>query len=78
MTVIGAYEAKTRFPELLRRVQRGERITITRHGVPVAILIPPEPALVRPVDEVIAAIHAFRKGHRAGVSLKTLIEEGRL
>ncbi len=78
MTVVGAYEAKTRFPELLRRVQRGERITITRHGVPVAILIPPEPAPVRPVDEVIAAILAFRKGRQVGVSLKTLIEEGRL
>lgn len=78
MSVIGAYEAKTRFPELLRRVQRGERITITRHGVPVAVLVPPEPAPAYPVDETIAAIHAFRKGRRAGVPLKTLIEEGRL
>lgn len=77
MSVIGAYEAKTRFPELLRRVQQGERITITRHGVPVALLVPPESAPARPVDEVIAAIRAFRKGRRAGVPLQTLIDEGR-
>lgn len=78
MSIIGAYEAKTRFPELLRRVQQGERITITRHGVPVAVLVPPESAPARPADEVISAIQAFRKGRRAGVPLKTLIEEGRL
>lgn len=78
MSVIGAYEAKTRFPELLRRVRQGERITITHYGVPVAVLIPPEPVSVRPVDEVIAAIHAFRKGRKAEVPLKVLIEEGRL
>lgn len=78
MFTIGAYEAKTRFPELLRRVQRGERITITRHGVPVAVLIPPEPVLTRPVDELIMAIREFRKGRTAGVPLKILIEEGRL
>ncbi|MCX7855927.1 MAG: type II toxin-antitoxin system prevent-host-death family antitoxin [Anaerolineae bacterium] len=78
MSVVGAHEAKTRFPELLRRVQQGERITITRHGVPVAVLVPPESTPVRPVDEVIAAIHAFRKGRRAGIPLKTLIEEGQV
>lgn len=33
---VGAYEAKTHLPALLRRVEGGERITITRHGVPVA------------------------------------------
>ncbi len=78
MSRVGAYEAKTRFPELLRRVQRGERITITRHGVPVAVLLPPEPLPARPVEEVIAALRDFRKGRKLGVPLKTLIEEGRL
>ena len=38
---VGAYEAKTHLPRLLERVSRGERITITRHGVPVAELVPP-------------------------------------
>ena len=40
MEMIGAYEAKTHLPQLLDRVVRGERLTITRHGKPVAQLIP--------------------------------------
>ena len=41
MRSIGAYEAKTHLPRLLDEVAKGERITITKHGVPVAILVPP-------------------------------------
>ncbi len=40
MKTIGAYEAKTFLPRLLDRVQRGESLTITRHGRPVARLVP--------------------------------------
>ena len=40
MSTIGAYEAKTKFSELLVRVENGERVTITKHGRPVAELIP--------------------------------------
>jgi prevent-host-death family protein len=40
MSTIGAYEAKTKFSELLDRVEKGERVTITRHGRPVAELVP--------------------------------------
>jgi prevent-host-death family protein len=37
---VGAYEAKTRLSELLDRVENGEQIIITRHGRPVARLVP--------------------------------------
>lgn len=37
---VGAHEAKTRLPELLRAVQAGARFTITRRGKPVAELVP--------------------------------------
>jgi len=37
---IGAYDAKTKLPELLREVQRGKRFTITHRGRPVADLVP--------------------------------------
>ena len=37
---IGAYDAKTKLPELLREVQNGKRFTITHRGKPVADLIP--------------------------------------
>jgi prevent-host-death family protein len=40
MTAVGAFEAKTHFSQLLERVQRGEEITITRRGRPVARLVP--------------------------------------
>ena len=40
MEMIGACEAKTHLPQLLDRAARGERLTITRHGKPVAQLIP--------------------------------------
>jgi prevent-host-death family protein len=40
MTEIGAFEAKNTLGSLLDRVQRGEEIIITRHGKPVARLVP--------------------------------------
>ena len=40
MSSIGAYEAKTKFAEILQRAENGERITITRHGKPVAEIAP--------------------------------------
>jgi prevent-host-death family protein len=36
----GAFEAKTHLAALLQRVARGESFTITRHGAPVAQLVP--------------------------------------
>ena len=40
MTTITAFEAKTRFGDLLDRVSRGEEIVITRHDKPVARIVP--------------------------------------
>lgn len=42
MDQVGAYEAKTHLPRLLERVRRGESLTITRHGRPIARLVPVE------------------------------------
>jgi prevent-host-death family protein len=41
MAEVGAFEAKNKLSALLDRVEQGEEITITRHGRPVARLIPP-------------------------------------
>lgn len=41
---IGAFEAKTRLSELLRKVEQGGRFTITHRGRPVAQLTPPAQA----------------------------------
>jgi prevent-host-death family protein len=78
MPSIGAYQAKTQFSQLIERVRRGERITITRHGVPVAILSPVEQDAPRPALEIIKEIKAFRRNHRLdGLSIREMIEEGR-
>ncbi len=37
---VGAFEAKNKLGSLLDRVERGEEIVITRHGKPVARLVP--------------------------------------
>jgi prevent-host-death family protein len=78
METIGAYEAKTHLPQLLERVARGDRITITKHGVPVAVLQPYDPDKRVNVAEVIAALHAFRaQNELGGISIRDMIEEGR-
>lgn len=78
MYTIGAYEAKTHLPNLLSRVAKGERIIITRHGVPVAILMPPETTANRPASEVIDDLQRFRRKLRLkGLAIRDLIEEGR-
>jgi prevent-host-death family protein len=40
MTAVSAFTAKRLFAQLLRRVERGEEIVITRHGKAVARLVP--------------------------------------
>ena len=40
MGTVTAFEAKTRFGELLDRVAKGEEIVITRHDRPVARIVP--------------------------------------
>ena len=79
MAIIGVYEARTRFSELLDRVTRGERFVITRRGVPVAVIEPVAPQRRRKVEEVIKEIKKFRKKRRLnGVDIKELIKEGRM
>ena len=79
MTTIGAYEAKTHFSKIVTRVERGERITVTRHGVPVMTLQPVTPHSKTPPEDVIAAIKKSRKGQKLeGLSIREMIEEGRV
>ena len=77
MASVGVYEAKTQLPKLLDQVARGKRITITRHGVPVAMLVPAVGRQTRPVKDVIADLRAFRKGRRLGISIREAIAQGR-
>ncbi len=46
---VGTAEAKNRLTELIRIVGGGEQVVITRHGRPVAQIMPPPPARRKPV-----------------------------
>jgi prevent-host-death family protein len=79
MDTIGAFAAKTHFANLLERVAKGETITITRHGTPVARLVPIAAAtnLDRRKD-AIERLKAFAARHSLdGLDWKALRDEGR-
>jgi len=73
----GAYEAKTHLPALLERVARGERFTITRHGRPIARLVPIARTGPDRRRETIERLKRFREGQTLDVPVKQLIDEGR-
>ena len=76
---IGAYEAKTHLSELLEKVEAGEEITITKHGAPVAKLVPVKKRASQ--EERIAAIERIEKLASGlslrGLKVKDLLSEGR-
>ena len=80
MRKIGAFDAKNRLGALLDAVERGEEITITRRGKPVARLVQPAPATDRTAARAAAArIRKRRRGVTlGGLAIKKLIAEGRL
>jgi prevent-host-death family protein len=78
MIEVGAYEAKTQFSSLLDKVQQGEEVVITRHGAPVARLVPAKVADKAAIDEAIAQLKEMRKGLTlGGLSWKELRDAGR-
>ena len=77
MKAVGVYEAKTQLPRLVERARKGERITITRHGVPVALLVPAREQRRRPLADVIGDLEAFSTGRRLGTPLRRAMAVGR-
>jgi prevent-host-death family protein len=59
MKEIGAYEAKTRFSELLRNVSKGKEYLITNHGKPVARLLKVNMGAGRDSAEVVQDLLSF-------------------
>lgn len=83
VATIGAYDAKTRLSELLDRVERGEQIVITRHGRPVARLVPEREADRTTARAAVARLVALgERTTKRGIDLsdsqiRALREEGR-
>ncbi len=79
MREIGAFQAKTHLGTLLNDVEHGEEIVITRHGKPVAKLVPMEPGFDRAkaraaADGLLKLSEGLTLG---GLSVKELTAEGR-
>ena len=81
METVGSYEAKTHLSQLLERVAKGEAFTITKHGVPIARLLPVEAKAKPDVEQAISDLLAMRKerGGRglSAAEIKELVNEGR-
>ncbi len=76
---IGAYEAKTTLPELLRQVKAGKRFTITNRGQAVADLVPSENAEPSNPRAAIGKFRAFMRANpvKGRTNIRALIREGR-
>jgi len=72
MKEVGACEAKTHLPHLLREVEAGQTIVITRHGKPIARLVAARADDKTDVREAIARIKAARR-ERAGIPIEEII-----
>jgi prevent-host-death family protein len=84
MSKVTAFEAKTRFGELLERVSRGEEVVITRHDKVVARLVPEGPQRLDEVRRAVSGLRelqsCIRRRSRAKLSdrqVRAAIEEGR-
>ena len=80
MIVIGAFEAKNTLSALLDRVEKGEEITITRRGKPVAKLTGTghDPARREAAIKAAADLLEMSKGVTlGGISIRELIDDGR-
>lgn len=78
MNTIGLFDAKTHLSALLERVAQGEEITITKHGVPVALLVPAANRPKKDPKKVAERIRALRRGARLeGITIRQLLKEGR-
>ncbi len=79
MREVGTYEAKTHLPALLKAVETGETIVITRRGIPIARLVPVRRERTRDVSATIARIKRARekRARVTAVEILTARDEGR-
>jgi prevent-host-death family protein len=61
MREIQATEAKAHLPQLLDDVERGETVVITRHGRPIARIVPEAHRRREEIDLAIEGIKALRQ-----------------
>ena len=73
MREIQASEAKTHLPQLLDDVERGETILITRHGRPIARLVPEADRRQAEINQAVANIRAMRTSQTNKLTLEEIL-----
>jgi prevent-host-death family protein len=74
---IGSYDAKTKLPEILRRVESGEAFTITNRGKAIADLVPSKEKSRDKARVAVTALLKMKKRSVADAELKSMKQEGR-
>ena len=86
MSTVTAFEAKTRFGELLDRVAQGEEVVITRHDKPIARMVPEGVPSLETVRRSVSGLRQLRqqiqarckgKARLTDAEVRSAIEEGR-
>lgn len=83
MKAVAIYEAKNRFSEIIIAAERGEEVTITRHGAPVARLIAFDAVAPAPLEQrtrvqsVMQQLRQLGAGCELGCTVKEAIALGR-
>lgn len=87
MATVSAFDAKTRFGELLDRVAQGEEVVITRHDKPIARIVPEGAPRLDDVRKAVAGLRELQhrivvrtkaKARLSDREVRSAIEEGRL
>ena len=73
MREIQASEAKTHLPQILDEVERGETVVITRHGRPIARLVPESERRQAEIDEAVDGILAVRERLKGKITLEEVL-----
>lgn len=80
-TSVTVSEARAALPQILERVLAGEEVTLTRHGVAVAVVVRPDALKVRRAEGALAAVDALRDsiatGRRAPLSSRPKLSRSR-
>lgn len=78
MRTVGAGEARRSLSRLLDEVEQGQTVTITRYGRPVARLESVRSSAVADAIRSWEACRAAEKISLGGLSIRELIDEGRM
>jgi prevent-host-death family protein len=78
MNTISTFEAKTHLSSILAEVEKGDQFIITKHGHPIAKLIPINHVEALNAKDVIHKLKELRRHHTlGGLDWKTLRDTGR-